>query len=169
MSSSHQNADSSLMSALIACLDGMMASDAVPEGLMRGEIGWLGDGMSDPQRESAGVRAAQNRNEALNLANTARGLLSALAIAGEIPADSALQLDRALDDAVVRIGAAMRQAQTDRIRGLYVIIDPEVTGGRDPLDIARAAGQAAGQGRTTAPGNGVARPVRREWGIVDHQ
>jgi thiamine-phosphate diphosphorylase len=139
MSSSHQNADSSLMPALIACLDGMLASDAVPEGLMRGEIGWLGDGMSDPQRESAGVRATQNRNEALNLANTARGLLSALAIAGEIPADSALQLDRALDDAVVRIGAAMRQAQTDRIRGLYVIIDPEVTGGRDPLDIARAA------------------------------
>ncbi|PKB68923.1 MAG: thiamine-phosphate diphosphorylase [SAR202 cluster bacterium Io17-Chloro-G4] len=33
----------------------------------------------------------------------------------------------------------MRQNQAHRVRGLYVIIDPEVTGGRDPLDIAKAA------------------------------
>ena len=127
------------MPALLACLDGLLASDAVPEGLMRGEIGWLGDGLSDPQRESTSVRRAENRNEALNLANTARSLLSTLDIGAEIPDDSALQLRRALDDAMSRIGAAIRQAQADRIRGLYVIIDPEVTGGRDPLDIARAA------------------------------
>ena len=127
------------MPALLACLDGLLASDAVPEGLMRGEIGWLGDGLSDPQRESTSVRRAENWNEALNLANTARSLLSTPEIRGEIPADSALQLDRALDDAMSRIGAAIRQAQAHRIRGLYVIIDPEVTGGRDPLDIARAA------------------------------
>ena len=127
------------MPALLACLDGLLASDAVPEGLMRGEIGWLGDGLSDPQRESTSVRRAENRSEALNLANTARSLLSTLDIGAEIPDDSALQLRRALDDAMSRIGAAIRQAQADRIRGLYVIIDPEVTGGRDPLDIARAA------------------------------
>ena len=127
------------MPALLACLDGLLVSDAVPEGLMRGEIGWLGDGLSDPQRESTGVRKAENRNDALNLANAARGLLSALEIGGEIPADSALQLARALDDAMSRIGAAIRHAQADRIHGLYVIIDPEVTGGRDPLDIAHAA------------------------------
>ncbi len=139
MTSAHQPADSTLMPALLACLDGLLASDAVPEGLMRGEIGWLGDGMSDPQRESTSVRKAENRNEALNLANTARALLSTLEAGGEIPADSALQLNRALDDAASRIGAAIRQAQADRIHGLYVIIDPEVTGGRDPLDIARAA------------------------------
>ena len=127
------------MPALLACLDGLLASDAVPEGLMRGEIGWLGDGLSDPQRESTGVRKAGNRNESLILADTALGLLSTLEIGGEIPADSALQLRRALDDAMSRIGAAVRQAQAERIHGLYVIIDPEVTGGRDPLDIARAA------------------------------
>ncbi len=126
------------MPALLACLDGLLASDAVPEGLMRGEIGWLGDGLSDPQRESSG-RRAHNRNQALNLADTARGLVATLEAGGEIPADSALQLRRALDDAMSRIGAAMRQAQSARIHGLYVIIDPEVTGGRDPLDIARAA------------------------------
>ena len=139
MTSARQSADSTLMPALLACLDGLLASDAVPEGLMRGEIGWLGDGLSDPQRDSTSVRKAENRNEALNLASAARGLLSALEASGEIPADAALQLSRALDDAVSRIGAALRQAQADRIHGLYVIIDPEVTGGRDPLDIARAA------------------------------
>ena len=138
MTSAREPANSTLLPALLACLDGLLASDAVPEGLMAGEIGWLGDGISDPQRESTGA-GAQNRNEALNLAHTARGLLSVLEIAGEIPADAALQLNRALDDAVSRIGAALRQTQADRIRGLYVIIDPEVTGGRDPLDIARAA------------------------------
>ena len=127
------------MSSLLACLDGLLASDAVPEGLMRGEIGWLGDGISDPQRQSTGGRGAQNRQEALGLATAADGLMTALENAGEIPADAALQLRRALDDAVDRIGAAVRQGQASRIRGLYVIIDPEVTGGRDPLDIARAA------------------------------
>ena len=132
-------ADSTLLPALLACLDGLLASDAVPEGLMRGEIGWLGDGISDPQRESTGGKGAQDRNQALNLASAAGGLLSALESAGEIPADAALQLNRALDDAVSRISASIRQAQAGRIHGLYVIIDPEVTGGRNPLDVARAA------------------------------
>ena len=36
-------------------------------------------------------------------------------------------------------GKALRTRQSDRIRGLYVIIDPQVTNGRDPLDIARGA------------------------------
>ena len=36
-------------------------------------------------------------------------------------------------------GKALRSRQSDRIRGLYVIIDPQVTKGRDPLDIARGA------------------------------
>ena len=139
MTSATDPAGSNLMPALLACLDGMLASDDIPEGLMRGEIGWLGEGVSDPQRASSGAGRAQSRGDALNLANTARGLLSALETGGEIPADAALQLDRALDDAADRIGAALRQAQADRVHGLYVIIDPEVTGGRDPLDIARAA------------------------------
>ena len=139
MTSSPAPGESTLMSSLLACLDGLLASEAVPEGLMRGEIGWLGDGISDPQRESTSSRGAQNRHEALNLAAAADGLLATLEGSGEIPADAALQLRRALDDAVDRVGSAVRQAQASRIRGLYVIIDPEVTGGREPLDIARAA------------------------------
>jgi thiamine-phosphate pyrophosphorylase len=37
------------------------------------------------------------------------------------------------------VGAAIRREKADQVRGLYVIIDPQVTGGRDPLDIAVAA------------------------------
>lgn len=36
-------------------------------------------------------------------------------------------------------GKTVRAKQSERIRGLYVIIDPQVTKGRDPLDIARGA------------------------------
>ena len=36
-------------------------------------------------------------------------------------------------------GKSLRSKQSDRIRGLYVIIDPQVTNGRDPMDIARGA------------------------------
>ena len=38
-----------------------------------------------------------------------------------------------------KLGAILRAGQCDRVRGLYVIIDPEVTAGRDPLTIARGA------------------------------
>ena len=128
-----------LMPTLITCLDGMLASDSLPEGLMLGEIGWLGDGLSDPGRESSSAGVAANRREALALSSAARGILTVLEGAGEVAGDLALQVRRALDDAESRIGAVLRQEQADRIHGLYVIIDPEVTGGRDPLEIARAA------------------------------
>ncbi len=131
--------DSQLKVALLTCLDGLLATDGYPEGLTRGELGWLGDGLSDPQRESTSFRPARNRAEALNLVSVAQGLLLALQSAGEIPADAALQMNRSLDDTALRTGTALRLAQAQRIRGLYVIIDPEVTGGRDPLDIARSA------------------------------
>ena len=37
------------------------------------------------------------------------------------------------------LGAALRAQLASRMRGLYVIIDPQVTNGRDPMEIARAA------------------------------
>ena len=48
-------------------------------------------------------------------------------------------LSETLDTLTAGMGAALRQAQADKVRGLYVIIDPQVTGGRDPMDIARAS------------------------------
>ncbi len=139
MTAQELNPSTDLLSALVACLDGIEASDALPEGLMRGEIGWLGDGMSDPDRTSTAPFVVENRHQALEMADAARGVLDVLDATQAIPSDGAVQLRRALDDAVARIAAAMRRNQADRIRGLYVIIDPEVTGGRDPMEIARAA------------------------------
>ena len=127
-----------LTPALLGCLESLLASDEMPEGLMRGEIGWLHVSIEDPPPAlSAGQ--PRNRRDALALAGTAGGLLRAMGSAGQIGSDAELQLRRALEDAVGRIGAALRREQAERIRGLYVIIDPEVTGGRAPLDIARAA------------------------------
>ncbi len=139
MTEQERNSPPDLLSTLVACLDGIVASDALPEGLMRGEIGWLGGDFSNPDRQSTAPYAVASRNQALEMAAAAGGLLHVLEATQAIPADGALQLRRALDDAVARIGATMRREQADRIRGLYVIIDPEVTGGRDPLEIARAA------------------------------
>lgn len=139
MTDQQNNPPSDLLTALVSCLDGIVASDSLPEGLMRGEIGWLGDGFSDPDRASTAPFAVENRRQALEMADAARGLLDVLDANQGIPADGSLQLRRALDDAVARIGATLRREQADRIRGLYVIVDPEVTGGRDPLEIGRAA------------------------------
>ena len=139
MTEQERNSPPDLLSTLVACLDGIVASDALPEGLMRGEIGWLGGDFSNPDRQSTAPYAVASRNQALEMTAAAGGLLHVLEATAAIPADGALQLRRALDDAVARIGATMRREQADRIRGLYVIIDPEVTGGRDPLEIARAA------------------------------
>ncbi len=38
-----------------------------------------------------------------------------------------------------QLGSAVRREKAELVRGLYVIIDPLVTGGRDPLEVAQAA------------------------------
>lgn len=48
-------------------------------------------------------------------------------------------LNGVLEELAGQLTAALRQEAAAQVRGLYVIIDPEVTGGRDPLDIAQAA------------------------------
>ena len=49
------------------------------------------------------------------------------------------RLRRCLGDLSAQLGAAVRREKASLVRGLYVIIDPEVTAGRAPLDIAKAA------------------------------
>jgi thiamine-phosphate pyrophosphorylase len=81
-------------------------------------------------------------NSTLALASTAQGLLAALSegIDGHpFSAETAQALSQTLAVLEAGLGAALRKEQAHRIRGLYVIIDPEVTGGRDPLEIAAAA------------------------------
>jgi len=79
---------------------------------------------------------------ALTLVTTSRELLVALraqGAGGPVNSEMDQALSETLDSLTAGIGAALRQEQADKIRGLYVIIDPQVTGGRDPMDIARAA------------------------------
>ena len=128
-----------LLPVLIGLLEGLRSSDAVPEGLMGGEIGWLTSAFSDPLPAPVGAAQPAGYNDAITQSAAADNLLNLLELAGEIPGDAALQLRRSLHDASQRMGAALRRSQAYRIRGLYVIIDPEVTGGRDPMEIARAA------------------------------
>ena len=132
-------ASSALLPTLLVLLDGITASDALPEGLMRGEIGWLTSGLTSPLPEPLPAPRPVSQAAALEQAGAAVSLLDLLETAGAVAPDTALQMRRALGDAADRIGRALRRAQSQRIRGLYVIIDPEVTAGRDPLDIARAA------------------------------
>ena len=44
-----------------------------------------------------------------------------------------------VNDISIKLGYTLRNRQSYRVKGLYVIIDPEVTSGRNPLRIAQAA------------------------------
>jgi thiamine-phosphate diphosphorylase len=78
----------------------------------------------------------------LTLVSNARSMLDALRLSGTANPVGG-ELDQALSETLAgvsdRIGQEMRILQAERVRGLYVIIDPQVTGGRDPLEIANAA------------------------------
>ena len=49
------------------------------------------------------------------------------------------ELESVLDGLEQLVGRDIRKRLTDRTYGLYVIIDPEITGGRDPFEVARGA------------------------------
>lgn len=57
----------------------------------------------------------------------------------ELPIEFADVLTRTIHEMSFYLGAALRRDKADSIRGLYVIIDPEVTGGREPIEVAQAA------------------------------
>jgi thiamine-phosphate pyrophosphorylase len=86
--------------------------------------------------------ASATLSSAVGLANAAQGMLNVLDSSGagdSIDAQSREWLSQALESLAGELGATLRRQQANRIRGLYVIVDPEVTGGRDPLDIGKAA------------------------------
>ena len=83
-----------------------------------------------------------NTSSALTLARATSDALDTIVALGgsdQIPSESAIELSRLLSDLSAQLGAALRREKADKVRGLYVIIDPEVTGGREPLEIAQAA------------------------------
>ena len=53
--------------------------------------------------------------------------------------ETVASMNAVLDSVTWQLGSALRREKADMVRGLYVIIDPSVTGGRDPIDIAEAA------------------------------
>ena len=84
----------------------------------------------------------QTGEQALSLIATSQLLLAQLEAnesSSPIPWETAGRISHVLDELSAQLGAAIRREKADQVRGLYVIIDPQVTGGRDPLDIAVAA------------------------------
>lgn len=80
--------------------------------------------------------------QALELTSTASDLLSLLeesSPANPLGWETVAGLGSILDDLTVQLGATVRKEKADLVRGLYVIIDPRVTGGREPMEIARAS------------------------------
>lgn len=138
-----------LLDSLAGCLK--MLNDAGPELLAAGPLwgrlqelaAWLpslspSGGAVPPEPAPAPLTLAQ----ALALATTAQDSVQALGSLGGGGGRSAATvaaLAGALADLAGRLGSALRREQAGRVRGLYVIIDPEVTGGREPLEIAHAA------------------------------
>jgi thiamine-phosphate pyrophosphorylase len=111
-----------------------------PEG--EESLGRLGEALIDLTEEVEVVTPALTLGGALSLARTAAvslDTISTLCKDDEMPAELAEVLSRVLGELSAQLGAALRREKADKIRGLYVIIDPEVTGGRAPLEIAQAA------------------------------
>ena len=75
----------------------------------------------------------------LDLTSHAKNTLGLLAAAGYLAEGAAPQLAATLDEVEDVAGKELRREVSARVYGLYVIIDPEVTGGRDPLEVARGA------------------------------
>ncbi len=89
-------------------------------------------------------QGAVELEQALALAASIHALLGLmLGTAGSDSRDGALQwaqeAAQAVEGLASRLGARLRARVRQRLFGLYVIIDPQVTGGREPLEIARAA------------------------------
>ena len=96
---------------------------------------------SPPARPSA-VPPSPSLAHSLSLVSATQGLLTVLRDAGAaspVGGEMSQRLTETLSKLAVSVGAAIRQEQAHRTRGLYVIIDPQATEGRDPLDIANAA------------------------------
>ena len=98
----------------------------------------------DPDERGPTRRSREVAVAALDAAERTIALVSALAPGGgsALPAgwtEWRTRAERVLARVRVRLGASLRAERARRIRGLYVIVDPEHTKGRPPLDIARAA------------------------------
>ena len=90
----------------------------------------------------AALQPPQTGEQTLAMIETAQLLVSQLEATGSsnpLPPDTAVRARNDLAELSSEVGARVRREKADQVRGLYVIIDPQVTGGRDPYDIAVAS------------------------------
>ena len=92
----------------------------------------------------AATVSGENRHVALPAIESMSASIDALAgwAAAGVPSLSASQFDRArnvLAQTAGQVAAGLRASAAARVRGLYVIVDPEATRGRPILDVAKAA------------------------------
>ena len=105
-------------------------------------LGRLNEALTDLPGEFEITLSPLTLGAALSLSWTAATSLNSIMTLcddDEMPAEPAEVLLRNLGELSTQLGAALRKEKADKIRGLYVIIDPEVTGGRPPMEIAQAA------------------------------
>ena len=80
--------------------------------------------------------------QTLELVSTASKLLSHV---NDSPSINGLEREpvsniiQVLNELTIQLSSSVRKEKANLIKGLYVIIDPRVTGGRNPLTIAQAS------------------------------
>ena len=125
------------------CLSALAAAPAVADVAAGRDLAALLPSLPSPLAlDAPGDGPPQSGRQALDLAAAAQLLLSQLAAneaSSPIPGEIAGRIGRGLEELSAQLGAAIRREMAAQVRGLYVIIDPQVTGGREPLDIAVAA------------------------------
>ena len=125
------------------CLGALTAAPVVADVAAGRDLAALLPSLPSPLAlDAPGDAPPQSGRQALDLAAAAQLLLSQLAAneaSSPLPGETAGRIGRALEDLAAQLGAAIRRELAAQVRGLYVIIDPQVTGGREPLDIAVAA------------------------------
>ena len=75
----------------------------------------------------------------VTIANSSLSCLDEPSAANPLGWETVANVANILESLTAQLGSVVRREKADLVRGLYVIIDPLVTGGRDPLDIAQAA------------------------------
>ena len=111
----------------------------------------------------------------LNLIKIAQGTLGlAMSEASQVQqrvGSWGMEFTVVLDSMEASVGGPLRAQIRDQVHGLYVIVDPEVTGGRDPVDIARGALQGGAhmlQLRDKMRDKGQMLPLARELKQLCH-
>ncbi len=124
----------------ILLLDSVVKRLPLDPGLV-GELVELADSLSLSEGQSSG---SVGMTESLEILSQTRASLNLVDGTG-YPAQTddgdgpVSRLRHALDDLEDGIGRELRRTPSAGVYGLYVIIDPEVTGGRDPVEVARGA------------------------------